>query len=75
MSSLAESKQTISRKLCATAAKEDPKGEALRPELTAEQFQFEHNEDAMAVEKLAEGIRLFNRDARKVEDVLKTKLK
>jgi transaldolase len=31
-------------------------------------FRFEHNQDAMAVEKLSEGIRLFYRDARKLED-------
>ena len=30
-------------------------------------FRFLHNEDAMAVEKLAEGIRKFNADARKLE--------
>lgn len=30
-------------------------------------YRFLHNEDAMAVEKLSEGIRLFNQDARKLE--------
>jgi len=30
-------------------------------------FRFLHNEDAMATEKLAEGIRVFNADARKLE--------
>ena len=40
--------------------------------LTQDDFLFLHNEDAMASEKLAEGIRLFNRDARKVEEVIQT---
>ena len=30
-------------------------------------FRFQHNEDAMAVEKLSDGIRKFNADARKLE--------
>jgi transaldolase len=30
-------------------------------------FRWMHNEDAMAVEKLSEGIRKFNADARKLE--------
>ena len=30
-------------------------------------YRWMHNEDAMAVEKLSEGIRLFNADARKLE--------
>jgi len=34
-------------------------------------FRWGHNEDAMATEKLAEGIRLFARDQVKLEDVLK----
>ncbi|XNM83914.1 hypothetical protein ACLK14_13860 [Escherichia coli] len=34
----------------------------------------EHNQDAMAVEKLSEGIRLFAVDQRKLEDLLAAKL-
>lgn len=33
-----------------------------------------HNQDAMAVEKLSEGIRLFAVDQRKLEDLLAAKL-
>lgn len=38
------------------------------------EFRWEHNQDAMAVEKLAEGIRLFAIDQRKLEDLLAAKL-
>jgi transaldolase len=37
-------------------------------------FLWLHNEDEMAVTKLAEGIRNFNKDARKLEDYAKTKI-
>eukprot|EP00759_Apiculatamorpha_spiralis_P008309 PhF_6_TR1527/c0_g1_i1/m.2792/K00616/E2.2.1.2, talA, talB; transaldolase len=60
------------RKLCADNAKVNP--EPLLPELTQDVFLFMHNEDKMAVEKLAEGIRSFNADTRKVEGILRTKL-
>jgi len=33
-------------------------------------FRWMHNEDAMATEKLAEGIRRFDADARKLEKLL-----
>jgi transaldolase len=33
-------------------------------------FRWEHNEDAMATEKLAEGIRKFDADARKLEKLI-----
>jgi transaldolase len=36
-------------------------------------FRFEHNEDAMATEKLGEGIRKFNADSRKLETWAATK--
>ena len=42
--------------------------------LNESQFRFLHNEDPMAVEKLAEGIRKFSADAVKLEDMLKGKL-
>jgi transaldolase len=35
--------------------------------LDEKSFRFQHNEDAMASEKLGEGIRTFNQDARKLE--------
>lgn len=42
--------------------------------LTEAQFRWEHNQDAMAVEKLSDGIRLFAVDQRKLEDLLAAKL-
>jgi transaldolase len=38
------------------------------------EFRWEHNQDAMAVEKLSDGIRLFAVDQRKLEDLLAAKL-
>ena len=40
--------------------------------LTEGEFRWGHNEDAMATEKLAEGIRLFSADQEKLEDMLKS---
>jgi transaldolase len=48
-------------------------GEA-RVHLTEAQFRWESNEDAMATEKLAEGIRQFARDQEKLEALLAAKL-
>ncbi|NWC95779.1 MULTISPECIES: transaldolase [unclassified Pseudomonas] len=48
-------------------------GEA-RVHLTEAQFRWESNEDAMATEKLAEGIRQFARDQEKLEALLTAKL-
>jgi transaldolase len=50
-------------------------GEAARQELERvaldeKGYRWAHNEDAMAVEKLAEGIRKFDADARKLEQVV-----
>ena len=42
--------------------------------LSEAEFRWEHNQDPMAVEKLAEGIRLFAVDQRKLEDLLAAKL-
>ncbi|MER2490457.1 transaldolase [Catenovulum sediminis] len=42
--------------------------------LTEEQFRWEHNQDPMANEKLAEGIRNFAVDQNKLEDMLRAKL-
>jgi transaldolase len=47
----------------------DP-GEPSRLSLGESQFRWAHNEDAMATEKLAEGIRLFARDQEKLEALL-----
>ncbi|MCU1751560.1 transaldolase [Pseudomonas sp. 6D_7.1_Bac1] len=48
-------------------------GEA-RQSLTEAQFRWASNEDAMATEKLAEGIRQFARDQEKLEALLQAKL-
>jgi transaldolase len=42
--------------------------------MTEEEFRFELNQDAMATEKLAEGIRGFVADQKKLEDALAAKL-
>jgi transaldolase len=54
----------IPRKLSPEVAKASP-GERLH--LDEKTFRFQHNEDAMATDKLADGIRRFNADARKLE--------
>lgn len=53
-----------------------PSSQALpRPTpMTEAEFRWEHNQDAMAVEKLSDGIRLFAVDQRKLEDLLAAKL-
>ncbi|WP_437883274.1 transaldolase [Pseudomonas sp. LRF_L74] len=50
----------------------DASGEA-RVQLDEAAFRWAHNEDAMATEKLAEGIRLFARDQEKLEVLLASK--
>ncbi|TCL07504.1 transaldolase [Sodalis ligni] len=69
LAELRQSDQGFERKLI-------PSAEAvLQPSpLTEAEFRWLHNEDAMAVEKLAEGIRLFAVDQRKLEDLLTAEL-
>ncbi|HXJ75040.1 MAG TPA: transaldolase family protein, partial [Candidatus Dormibacteraeota bacterium] len=43
-------------------------------ELDEKRFRWLFNEDAMATEKTAEGIRLFNADAQKLEKLIAGKL-
>jgi len=43
--------------------------------LNEKTFRWMHNEDAMATEKLAEGIRKFNSDARHLEDYALSQVK
>lgn len=50
------------------------KAEGKAAETSEEAFRWEHNEDAMATEKLAEGIRNFNIDAMKLEKLVAEKL-
>jgi transaldolase len=62
---LEQSEGTLERKLDPAktqASKEE------RLHLDEKTFRWMHNEDAMATEKLAEGIRKFNSDARRLED-------
>ncbi|MFT4099866.1 MAG: transaldolase [Burkholderiaceae bacterium] len=61
---LAASEQPVARKLDAAAARRQP---IERHHVDERGFRFELNEDAMAYEKLGEGIRLFVADARKLE--------
>lgn len=42
--------------------------------LTEAEFRWQHNQDAMATDKLADGIRRFAIDQNKLEDLLKSKL-
>ena len=62
---LEQTEGTVERKLDPATAKVS-KDERLH--LSEEAFRWMHNEDAMATEKLAEGIRKFNSDAKKLEE-------
>jgi transaldolase len=61
---LAQSDAPVSRRLDAAAARQM---HVERVRFDEKHFRFELNEDAMATEKLAEGIRLFVADAAKLE--------
>jgi transaldolase len=67
---LAASAAPLPRKLDARAAE----AQAALPVLDEKTFRWQHNQDAMATEKLAEGIRLFAADLVKLEKVLVEKL-
>ncbi|AAP95288.1 transaldolase [[Haemophilus] ducreyi] len=69
LKALAESNETLVRKL-------DYQGEILdRPApLSEAEFYWQHNQDPMAVDKLAEGIRKFAIDQEKLEEMLSAKL-
>ena len=65
MTSWSKTEGVLDRKLDpakAQASKEE------RLHLDEKTFRWMHNEDAMATEKLAEGIRKFNSDARHLEE-------
>jgi len=62
---LEQTEGTLERKLDPATAKTS-KDQKLH--LDEKAFRWMHNEDAMATEKLAEGIRKFNSDARKLEE-------
>ena len=56
------------------ALKDDGATKEQPAKLQEDQFRFDHNGDAMATEKLAEGIRNFVIDQNKLEDALSQKL-
>jgi transaldolase len=62
---LEQTQGTVQRKLDPAAANSS-KDQQLH--LSEKDFRWMHNEDAMATEKLAEGIRKFNSDAQKLEE-------
>jgi transaldolase len=61
----------VMRRLSAEAAKAS---DAKQIHLDEKKFRWMHNEDAMATEKLAEGIRKFYADARKLEQYARTRV-
>jgi transaldolase len=64
---LAQTPGEIPRKLSAEAA---ARSDSARVHLNEKSFRWMHNEDAMASDKLAEGIRRFDADARKLEKLI-----
>jgi len=68
---LQKSTEPLTRKLSPELAK-DSKLEKLP--LNEKKFRWLFNENAMATEKTAEGIRLFNADAMKLEQFIAAKL-
>ena len=69
LTELENTEGTLDKKLIDNGAKTEKPAK-----LTEEQFRFDHNEDAMATEKLAEGIRNFVIDQNKLEKALAEKL-
>jgi transaldolase len=61
----------VARRLSVVAAKAS---DATKFHLDEKAFRWMHNEDAMAVEKLSEGIRNFYADARKLEEFARAKV-
>jgi transaldolase len=70
---LSKSFEPIDRKLDNESAAKKYTGEKVS--LSEKEFRLSLNEDAMATEKLAEGIRGFSADIVKLEEILKSKLK
>ena len=69
---LKNSTEPVQRKLNAESAKQ---AQMERLQLDEKKFRWQLNENAMATEKTAEGIRSFNADALKLQDYLSVKLK
>jgi len=70
---LEQAEGTLERKLDPAKAQAASKEERIH--LDEKTFRWMHNEDAMATEKLAEGIRKFNSDARHLEDYALSQVK
>lgn len=68
---LRKSEGPLPRKLDPAAVKNAP----ARMKLDEKNFRFQFNEDAMATEKLSEGIRLFAKDLRALRELVETRLK
>ena len=68
---LKRSEDPVSKKLDAEKAKSS---DIEKMELNEEKFRFLLNEDAMAVEKLSEGIRKFSADIRRLEEFFEEKM-
>jgi transaldolase len=64
---LASSSEPVEKRLSAERARAQP---IPRVDLDEKAFRWMHNEDAMATDKLAEGIRRFDADARKLEKLI-----
>ncbi len=64
---LARTEGELARRLSPEDAREQP---LERVQLDEKAFRWQHNEDQMAVEKLSGGIRRFNADARKLEQLV-----
>jgi transaldolase len=62
---------TVTRRLSADTARAS---DARKIHLDEKTFRWMHNEDAMATEKLAEGIRKFYADARKLEQYARARV-
>ena len=65
MDKMVKTEGEVTRRLTVEAARAS---NAEKKALDEQSFRWLHNEDAMATEKLAEGIRRFHADARKLED-------
>jgi transaldolase len=73
LNELSQSNDKIERKLSPEKAKLECKDSKVK--VTEELFRWEMNQDAMATEKLAEGIRKFSEDLVALEGIIKQRLK
>jgi transaldolase len=71
LSQMEETPGEVTRRLSVETARSS---DATKIHLDEKTFRWMHNEDAMAVEKLSEGIRKFYADARKLEQFARSKV-